>query len=107
MLTGVLFFILFAFFFKIERDMPTVQRSLEEKKRKECEAQGIEYIPQSVLEKQERALQAQEAEENRIKELKEKCAKKGLDFEAENQKVLAKRAAKEAKKAAKKAKKVK
>ena len=101
MLTGVLFFILFAFFFKIERDMPTVQKALEEKKRKECEAKGIVYIPQSELEKQERARQAQEAEENRIKELKEKCAKRGLDFNTENQKVLDKRAAKKAKKAKK------
>ena len=107
MLTGVLFFILFAFFFKIERDMPTVQRTLEEKKRKECEAQGIEYIPQSEMEKRERAKQAQEAEENRIKELRERCARRGLDFDTENQKVLDKRAAKAAKKAAKKARKSK
>ena len=105
MLTGVLFFILFAFFFKIERDMPTVQAALEEKKRKECEAQGIEYIPQSVLEKQERAKQAEEAEQARIKELKAYCEKTGKDFDTENQKVLDKRAAKAAKKAAKKAKK--
>ncbi len=105
MLTGVLFFVLFAFFFKIERDMPTVQKTLEEKKRKECEAKGIVYIPQSELEKQERAKQAQEAEENRIKELKEKCAKRGLDFNTENQKVLDKRAAKKAKKAQKAARK--
>lgn len=107
MLTGILFFILFAFFFKIERDMPTVQRTLEEKKRAECEAQGIEYIPQSVLEKQERAKQAQEAEENRVRELREKCEKNGLNFEAENQKVLAKRAEKQAKKDLKKARREK
>ena len=37
------------------------------------------------------------AEEIRVRELKEKCEKKGLDFEAENQKVLAKRAEKKAK----------
>lgn len=77
--------------------MPTVQLTLEENKRRECEALGIEYIPQSVLEKRERAAQAAEAEENRIRELREKCARKGLDFEAENQKVLAVRAEKKAK----------
>ena len=43
-------------------------------------------------------------EENRIKDLKEKCAKKGLDFEKENQKYLAKVAKKEAKKNKKAAK---
>lgn len=103
-LQGILFFVLFAFFFKIERDMPKVQKALEDKKKADCEAQGIEYIPQSELEKQERAKQKEEAEANRIAELKERCAKKGLDFDTENQKVLDKRAKKEAKKAAKKAK---
>ena len=43
-------------------------------------------------------------EENRIADLKEKCAKKGLDFEKENQKYLAKVAKKEAKKNKKAAK---
>lgn len=102
MVTGILFFILFVFFFKIEKHMPTVQAALEEKKRKECQAKGIDYIPQSELEKRERAKQAQEAEEIRIQELKAYCGKTGKDFNTENQKVLDKRAAKAAKKAAKK-----
>lgn len=102
MMTGVLFFVLFTFFFKIEKHMPTVQAALENKKRKECEAKGIDYIPQSELEKRERAKQVEEAEENRIQELKAYCQKTGKDFNTENQKVLDKRAAKAAKKAAKK-----
>lgn len=102
MITGILFFVLFVFFFKIEKHMPAVQAALENKKRRECEAKGIDYIPQSELEKRERAKQAQEAEENRIQELKAYCQKTGKDFDAENQKVLDKRAAKAAKKAAKK-----
>ena len=102
---GVLFFVLFAFFFKIERDMPTVQHALEEKKKAECEALGIEYIPQSIMEQKERAKQKEEAEAVRIAELKERCAKRGLDFDAENQKVLDKRARKAARKAARKGKK--
>lgn len=104
LLMGVLFFVLFAFFFKVEQDMPMVQKALEDKKKLECEAKGIVYIPQSELERQERAKQKQEAEANRIAELKEYCAKKGLDFDTENQKVLDKRAKKAAKKAARKAK---
>lgn len=102
MITGILFFVLFVFFFKIEKHMPAVQAALENKKRRECEAKGIDYIPQSELEKRERAKQAQEAEENRIQELKAYCQKTGKNFDAENQKVLDKRAAKAAKKAAKK-----
>ena len=47
------------------------------------------------------------AEENRVAELKEYCAKKGLDFDTENQKHLDKVAKKAAKKTAKKAKKAK
>lgn len=101
---GILFFVLFAFFFKIERDMPKVQKTLEDKKKAECEAQGIVYIPQSELERQERAKQKEEAEAVRIAELKERCVKKGLDFDKENQKVLDQRAKKEARKAAKRAK---
>ncbi len=102
MITGILFFVLFVFFFKIEKHMPTVQAALEDKKRRECDAKGIDYIPQSELEKRERAKQAQEAEENRIQELKAYCKKTGKDFDTENRKVLDKRAAKAAKKAAKK-----
>ncbi len=102
MITGVIFFVLFVFFFKIEKHMPTVQAALEDKKRKECLAKGIDYVPQSELEKRERAKQAQEAEENRIRELKAYCDKNGKDFDTENQKVLDKRAAKAARKAAKK-----
>ena len=37
------------------------------------------------------------AEEIRVKELREKCAKKGLDFETENKKYLDALAAKKAK----------
>lgn len=106
-LMGILFFVLFTFFFKIERDMPAVQDALQEKKRRECEAMGIEYIPQKELERRERQAAKEEAETNRVKELREKCAKRGLDFEAENKKYLDKQAAKDAKKAARKAKKQK
>ncbi len=59
----------------------------------------------------ERAEQEKKAEEIRIKELKEKCEKKGLSFEAEEAKyqtqLAEKKAKEEAKKAAKEAKKKK
>lgn len=104
---GVVVFFIFCFVFKIEKDMPTISRELQERRVAEFAAKGIEYIPADELERREREQADAETEAIRIQELKEKCAKKGLDFDKENQKVLVKRAAKEAKKAAKAAKKAK
>lgn len=106
-LTAILFFVLFTFFFDIDKKMPMVQEELTNRKKAECEAKGIPYVSPLEQQKAEIAKQQAEAEENRIKELKEKCERKGLDFEVENKKYLDKKAAKDAKKAAKKAKKQK
>ena len=103
-LLGVMIFVVFFFLFDLEKHLPKVSRELQDRKVAECAALGIEYIPADELERREIAEQERVAEEIRIQELKEKCAKKGLDFDKENQKVLDKRAAKAAK-AAKKAKK--
>lgn len=102
---GVVVFFMFCFVFKIEDDMPMISRALQERRVAECAKLGIEYIPAAELERRENAEQERIAEENRIKELKAFCARKGLDFEKENQKVLDKRAAKKAKADAKAAKK--
>ncbi len=85
-MTALLFLILFLFFFDIDKRMPTVTHALVERKKAEI------------------ARQQKEAEENRVRELKEYCEKKGLDFDTENRKYLDKKAKKDAKKAAKKAK---
>lgn len=106
-LTAILFFVLFMFFFDIDKKMPAVQEELTERKKAECAAKGIPYVSPLEQQRAEIAKQQAEAEEIRIKELKEKCAKNGLDFDTENQKYLAKAAAKKAKKEAKKAKKQK
>ena len=98
---GILIFIIFLFFFDIEKHMPTVTKELQDRRKAECAALGIEYISAQEQERREIEEQEAKAEEIRISELKEKCEKKGLDFEAENQKVLDKRAAAAAKKAAK------
>ncbi len=104
-LTAALFLILFLFFFDIDKKMPEVTKTLIERKRAECEAKGIPYVSPEEQQKAEIARQQIEAEEIRIKELKETCAKKGLDFDTENQKYLDKKAKKDARKAARKAKK--
>lgn len=102
---GLVVFFVFCFVFKLEKDMPQISRELQERKVAECAKLGIEYIPADELERREIEAQEKEAEETRIQELKVYCEKKGLDFDAENQKVLDKRAAKAAKAEAKAAKK--
>lgn len=103
-LTGIMFVVLFIFFFDLEKKMPEVSESLENKKREECAAKGIPYVSPKEQQLAERRQQAEEAEAIRVKELREKCAKKGLDFDTENEKYLKKAAARKAKKEARKAK---
>ena len=103
-LTALMFIILFFTAFDIDKKMPEVTHALVERRRAECAAKGIPYVSPEEQQRAEIAKQQIEAEENRVKELKELCEKKGLDFETENQKYLDKVAAKKAKKEAKKAK---
>ena len=103
-LMGIMIFVLFKFFFDIEKKMPQVSKELQERRVAEYAAQGLEYIPADELERREMEAQKAEAEEARIADLKAKCEKKGLDFEKENQKYLDKMAKKEAKAAARAAK---
>lgn len=98
---GIIVFFMFCFVFKLEDDMPRISRELQERHVAECRARGIEYIPAEELERREREEADRMAEEIRVSELKEKCAKKGLDFETENRKALEKIAAKKAKAEAK------
>ena len=97
-LTGLLFVVLFVFFFDIDKIMPKVTRELEDRKKAECAAQGIDYIPSEELQRMELVEQKAEAERNRVAELKARCEKKGLDFEAENKKYLDKLARRHARK---------
>lgn len=104
LLVGVLAFIIFCFFFDLEGQMKTVTFDLQERERKKCEAMGIVYVPSYERERREQEELRRIAEENRIKELREYCQRKGKDFDALNNRVLEKRARKQAKKQAKKAK---
>ena len=70
-------------------------------------ARGEEWVEPEELERREREALAREAEENRLQDLRELCAKKGLDFETENAKYLAKQEEKQRKAAEKQAKKAK
>ena len=91
--------------FDLEPKMPEIHAELRARAKKAAEDRGEVYVSPEEKDRLEMEAAAKELEESRIAELKEKCAKKGLDFETENRKYLDARAAKEAKKAAKEAKK--
>lgn len=103
---AVIIFIV-SIFFDAEKKMPNVRQELADRARKAAEARGEVYVSPEEKERLEMEAAAAELEASRIAELKEKCAKKGLDFDKENQKYLDKVAKKNAKKAKKAAKAVK
>ena len=85
-------------FVDVEKHLPEINAELLERKKQAVLARGETWIEPAEQER----LDAEEAErvheENRIADLKAKCAKKGLDFDAENEKYLEKQAKKAAKK---------
>jgi GPH family glycoside/pentoside/hexuronide:cation symporter len=102
---GVMIFLVFKFLFDLEKKMPQVSTELQDRRVAEYAAHGMEYLPPAELERREIEAQKAETEANRIADLKARCEKQGLDFEAENQKYLDKLAAKQAKAEAKAARK--
>ncbi|MBR6321722.1 MAG: MFS transporter [Lachnospiraceae bacterium] len=77
-------------FFDAEKKMPEVHKELENRARKAAEDRGEVYYTPEEKDRMEREEAARELEESRIAELRERCAKKGLDFEEENRKALEK-----------------
>lgn len=92
-------------FFNIEKQYPAIQAELKCRKIAACEARGEVWIEDEERERMEREESDRLAEISRIADLKTKCAKRGWDFDKENQKYLDRKAAKEAKWAAKQEKK--
>ena len=92
-------------FFDFETKMPKIHEELRARAKKAAEDRGEVYVSPEEQDRLEMEAAAKELEEARIAQLKEKCAKKGLDFETENQKYLDKIAAKKAKQEAKLARK--
>lgn len=95
-------------FYNLDKKLPGMQKEIAERHKAEAEAKGLVYVDPVEAERLEQKEFDRIAEENRVKELKAKCEKKGLDFDTENNKYLAARAERErkweAKQAAKKAK---
>ena len=103
MITYLIAFALF-FTYTVEKDAPQMAADISARHRAEAEAMGLVYVSPEEKAALEQAENDRIAEENRIKELKAKCEKKGLNFEEEEAKYQAKLAEKKAKAEAKAAK---
>ena len=84
-------------FLNVENKLPEIHKQLNARRKAEAEAHGEVYISPEEKAAIEEAQQAEEAERRRIEELKARCAKKGLNFEAEEAKYQAKQAEKKKK----------
>ena len=91
-------------FYDVEKHLPEIQKDIIARHRAEAEARGVEYVSPEELARREQEEQDKLAEENRVKELKALCEKKGLDFDEEEAKYQAKLAAAKEKAEAKAAK---
>ncbi len=91
-------------FYKVEDEMPQITASISAFHRAEAEARGEVYVSPEEKARLEQEENDRIAEENRLKELKAKCEKKGLNFEEEEARYQAKLAEKKAKAEAKAAK---
>ena len=79
-------------FFDAEKHMPAIHEELRRRAQKAAEDRGEVYVSPEEQDRLEREAAAKQLEEQRIADLKARCAKKGLDFDAENQKYLEKQA---------------
>ncbi len=82
-------------FVDVEKKMPQINAELLRRRKEAVLARGEEWIEPEELERREQEKLTREHERHRIEDLKAKCARKGLDFDTENQKYLEKRAKKQ------------
>lgn len=83
--------------YKVEKELPAIQADVTARHKAEAAARGEIYVSPEEKARMEQEENDRRAEENRIKELKAKCAKKGLNFSEEEAKYQAKLAAKKIK----------
>lgn len=76
-------------FVNVEKKLPTINAELLRRKKEAVLAKGEEWIEPAEQDRIEREKAERVHEENRIADLKDLCARKGLDFETENAKYLA------------------
>lgn len=85
-------------FYRIDKELPQIQKEIEQRHREEALSRGEVYLSPEEKAAMEQEEQERIAEEKRIEELKVKCAKQGLNFADEEAKYQAKLAAQAAKK---------
>ena len=79
-------------FIDVEKHLPEMTAELTRRRKEAVLARGEEWVEPEEQERREREALLAEEEANRITDLRDKCRRKGLDFDTENQKVLEKRA---------------
>lgn len=94
-------------FVDVEKKLPVINAELLRRKKEAVLAKGEVWIDPEEQERLDLERAAQEREANRVQDLKDRCARKCLDFETENRKYLEKEAKKQAKKQSKQEKKKK
>lgn len=92
-------------FVNVEKKLPEINAELLRRKKEAILAKGGTWLEPEEQDRVEREQAEREAEENRIADLHQHCAKKGLDFETENAKYLSKQEDKRRKREAKQTKK--
>lgn len=83
-------FVILLPFVDVEKHLPKMNAELERRRKEAVLARGEEWIDPDEQERLEHEALLCEEEENRMADLKGKCQRKGLDFEAENAKYLKK-----------------
>ena len=83
-------FVVFLPFVDIEKKLPTINATLRQREKDAALARGEEWVEPDELDRREQEEAERRHEEDRIKDLKEYCDRKGLDFETENLKYLKK-----------------
>ena len=92
-------------FVDVEKKLPEINAELLRRKKEAIIAKGETWLEPEEQDRIEREQAEREAEENHIADLKDHCARKGLDFETEKTKYLAKQEEKRKRWEAKQAKK--
>jgi Na+/melibiose symporter-like transporter len=87
--------IVILYFMNLEEKLPGMQQAIRQRHKEAAEVRGEVWVSPEELAEQEKAENTRLAEEARIADLKEKCRKKGLDFDLDNQKYLDKKAGKQ------------
>lgn len=95
-ITGIVMAALLVFL-SVEKTVGKKQKAIRERQKAQCEARGEEWVEPEVRAAEEQKVMDEEAENVYREELKERCAKKGLDYETELGKHIAEMQAKEAK----------